>query len=199
MKIRLAKKQDFKSILPLFQNLDIKHSKNSNDVREKIPVERYKRIFQNIFKEKTNYVLTVTEDNNIIIAFALGKIITIKNSLVYKNNSIGEVLYVIVKDEYKMNGIGLVNVREINSTTEYTLDYIEDSIKSNLGGVKAYNRVISEGGYISSAIGIQSTATASDSRGIYFASDPYGGGTNDGSFIKDNLSALNERGIKWQM
>lgn len=106
MRIRLAKKQDFKNILPLFKELDLKHSKNSNDVREKIPEERYKRIFQSIFNEKTDYVLTVVEDYNIIIAFALGKIITLKNNLVYKNNNIGEILYVIVKDEYKMIGIG---------------------------------------------------------------------------------------------
>lgn len=106
MDIRLAKREDFKNILPLFIELDLKHIKNTNDIREKIPKERYKRIFEAVFQEKSNHILTVVENDGSVIAFALGKIRIIQNNLVFKNNIIGEILYVIVKKEHKMKGIG---------------------------------------------------------------------------------------------
>ena len=107
MEIRLAKFEDLKHILPLFKELDVKHIENNRDMKPVIKNERYKFLFptpflfMNVFKENSDFVLVVAEFENIIIGFALAKIIRIKNSLVYKDLSIGEILYVAVDQNHR--------------------------------------------------------------------------------------------------
>ncbi len=113
MKIRLAKFEDLKYILPLFKELDAKHIDNVRDMRAVITNERYKLLFRNIFKENSDFILIVAEVKNAIIGFTLAKIIRINNNLVYKDLSIGEVLYVAVDKNYKRIGVGRELIMEI--------------------------------------------------------------------------------------
>tara|TARA_R110002096_G_scaffold429949_1_gene643331 strand:+ start:12728 stop:13189 length:462 start_codon:yes stop_codon:yes gene_type:complete len=113
MEIRLAKFEDLKHILPLFKELDVKHIENNRDMKPVIKNERYKFLFMNVFKENSDFVLVVAEFENIIIGFALAKIIRIKNSLVYKDLSIGEILYVAVDQNHKRKGVGKKIILEI--------------------------------------------------------------------------------------
>lgn len=106
MTIRLAKREDCPFILPLFKELDAKHSRNSIDVKEEIHVDRYNILFANAFKDDSNLILSVAEENNLIIGFALAKITHIRNNFILKDSVIGEVLYVAVNEQNKRNGIG---------------------------------------------------------------------------------------------
>lgn len=106
MKIRLAKKEDCLSILPLFKELDAKHARNSIDVKKEIHLDRYNLLFTNVFKEESNLILSVAEVNTLVVGFALAKITQVRNNFIFKDSVIGEVLYVAVHEEQKRNGIG---------------------------------------------------------------------------------------------
>jgi N-acetylglutamate synthase-like GNAT family acetyltransferase len=106
MKIRLAIPEDVQAILPLFKSLDEKHSRNSSDIRDEIKLERYTFLFDNTFKENSNLILSVAEENMIVIGFALAKMTRVQNNFILKDSRIGEVLYVAVEEEYKKKGIG---------------------------------------------------------------------------------------------
>lgn len=106
MKIRLARKEDCDAILPLFKELDAKHSKNSVDIKDYIHFERYNFLFTNVFKENSNLILSVAEDNTEVVGFALAKITQIQKNFILKDALVGEVLYVAVNEKYKRTGIG---------------------------------------------------------------------------------------------
>lgn len=106
MIIRSAQRGDCPSILPLFKELDAKHFRNSVDVREEIQLERYNILFANVFKNDSNLILSVAEENNLVVGFALAKITRIEKNFILKDSVIGEVLYVAVHEEHKRNGIG---------------------------------------------------------------------------------------------
>lgn len=105
MNIRLAQSLDVKFILPLFKELDAKHYRNSVDVKNNINDERYLVLFDNFFKENSNLIITVAEDNKEIIAFALSKITVVKNNFVFRDSLIGEILYLAVDKNYKRMGV----------------------------------------------------------------------------------------------
>ncbi len=106
MKIRLAIPEDVQGILPLFKALDEKHYRNSNDIRSEIKPERYTFLFDNTFKENSNLILSVAEENTMVIGFALAKITIMENNFILKDFRIGEVLYVAVAEQHKRNGLG---------------------------------------------------------------------------------------------
>lgn len=106
MKIRLAKVTDMKSVYYLLKKLDEKHIRNSKDIKSKIPEERYKSLFDNVYKVDSNFLLIVAEINNKIVGFALGKLTKISNNLILKDQIIGDILYVIIEDKHKRKGIG---------------------------------------------------------------------------------------------
>jgi len=106
MIIRLAKKEDFPSILPLFKELDAKHSRNSSDMKENIAEQRYTILFFNAFTENSNLTITVAEQNTEILGFAVSKMTVIKDNLIFKDAVIGEILYVAVDNMHKKSGIG---------------------------------------------------------------------------------------------
>lgn len=113
MKVRLAETKDIKQILPLFIELDTKHSKNNKDIRDIIPKERYKNIFQDVFKTETNLILTVAEIEEKIVAFVLAKILKIQNNLLLKDQTIGEILYFAVAKDFQRNGIARILMHDI--------------------------------------------------------------------------------------
>lgn len=113
MKIRLAEAKDIQQILPLFIELDDKHSSNNRDLRTLIPKERYNMIFQDVFKTDSNLILSVVEIEEKIIGFAMGKLLRIHNNLLLKNQVIGEVLYVVIDVNSKRKGIGRLLMNDI--------------------------------------------------------------------------------------
>lgn len=113
MKIRLAETKDIKQILPLFIELDVKHSNNNKDLRSAIPKERYENIFRDVFKSNSNLLLIVVEIEEKIVAFVLGKIVKIENNLLLKDQTVGEILYFAVDVNYQRKGIARVLMREI--------------------------------------------------------------------------------------
>lgn len=113
MKIRLAETKDIKQILPLFIELDVKHSNNNKDLRAIIPKERYRNIFQDVFKSNSNLILIVAEIEEKIVAFALGKIIKIQKNLLLKDQIVGEILYFAVDVKFQSKGIARVLMYEI--------------------------------------------------------------------------------------
>ncbi|MFH7017579.1 GNAT family N-acetyltransferase [Flavobacterium sp. FlaQc-47] len=113
MKIRLAETKDIKQILPLFIELDVKHSNNNTDLRTVIPKERYRNIFQDVFKSNSNLILIVVEIEEKIVAFALGKIIKIQNNLLLKDQIVGEILYFAVDVNFQRKGIARVLMHDI--------------------------------------------------------------------------------------
>lgn len=106
MKIRVALPEDVQYILPLFRELDAKHYRNSADVKNDISDRRYLILFENFFKENSNLIINVAEEDDKIAAFALSKITIIKNNLLFKDSTIGEILYLAVHENYKRKGIG---------------------------------------------------------------------------------------------
>lgn len=113
MKIRLARFEDLKYILPLFKELDAKHIDNSRDIKSNITDERYKRLFKNVFTKNSNLILTIAEENKTIIGFSLAKIIIINDSLIFKNLSIGEILFIAVDKSHKRKGVGRKIIADI--------------------------------------------------------------------------------------
>jgi ribosomal protein S18 acetylase RimI-like enzyme len=113
MKIRIAKAEDVKQILPIFRELDAKHSSNNKDIRNVIHENRYKSIFQDIFKEESNLILTVVEIEEKIAGFALGKLLSIHNHLMLRDQVIGEILYFAIDVNFKRKGIGRVLMNDI--------------------------------------------------------------------------------------
>lgn len=107
MEIRLATQADVKSILPLFRELDAKHYRKSVDVRSDISDKRYLALFDVFFSENSNLIITVAEKDDIIVAFALSKITIIRSNLLFKDSTIGEILYLAVEEKFKRNGIGI--------------------------------------------------------------------------------------------
>jgi ribosomal protein S18 acetylase RimI-like enzyme len=105
MVIRLGLESDFKKVIKLFQILDKKHSKNRNDFKKSIDQKRYTDILEKC-NSQTNYILTVAEKDNKIIGFGIGKVHKVENHPFLKNQIIGEILYLIVTDEFKQKGIG---------------------------------------------------------------------------------------------
>lgn len=131
MKIRIAETKDIKQILILFTELDIKHSNNNKDLRTSIPKERYENIFRDVFKSNSNLILLVVEIEEKIVAFALGKIVEIKNNLLLKDQTVGEILYFAVEVNFQRKGIARVLMHEI-----------EEKLKSN-GADKIELRIFS--------------------------------------------------------
>lgn len=113
MEVRLAEPKDIQQILPLFIELDNKHSANNKDLRTLIPKERYQTIFQDVFKTDSNLILSVVEIEEKIIGFAMGKILRIQNNLILKNQVIGEVLFVAIAANSKRKGIGRLLMNDI--------------------------------------------------------------------------------------
>jgi len=113
MKIRLANTDDIDQVLPLFVDLDTKHSLNNKDIRSIIPDDRYKRIFQDVFKRESILILTVVEIEQKIIGFSLAKISKIHNNLILKNQIIGEILYIAIDESSKKKGIGRALMNDI--------------------------------------------------------------------------------------
>ncbi|WP_428228687.1 GNAT family N-acetyltransferase [Flavobacterium sp.] len=131
MKIRIAETKDIKQILILFTELDIKHSNNNKDIRTSIPKERYENIFRDVFKSNSNLILLVVEIEEKIVAFALGKIVEIKNNLLLKDQTVGEILYFAVEVNFQRKGIARILMHEI-----------EEKLKSN-GADKIELRIFS--------------------------------------------------------
>lgn len=113
MKVRLAETKDIEQILPLFRELDIKHSNNNKDLRTLIPKERYNNIFQDVFKTNSNLILSIVEIEEKIIGFAMGKLLRIDNNLILKNQMIGEILYLVIDVNSKRKGLGTVLMNDI--------------------------------------------------------------------------------------
>lgn len=113
MKIRLAKTKDISQILPLFAELDAKHSQKNKDLRTSIPEERYKKIFGEVFKTGSTLLLIVAEIEGKIIAFALGKLLIIKANLLLKDQTVGEILYFTVDINFRRKGIARVLMADI--------------------------------------------------------------------------------------
>ncbi|MFH6987879.1 GNAT family N-acetyltransferase [Flavobacterium collinsii] len=113
MEVRLAEPKDIKQILPLFIELDNKHSSNNRDLRTRIPKERYNMIFQDVFKTDSNLIVSVVELEEKIIGFAMGKLLRIQNNLILNNQVIGEVLYIMIDANSKRKGIGRLLMNDI--------------------------------------------------------------------------------------
>tara|TARA_B110000977_G_C10873891_1_gene414727 strand:- start:241 stop:702 length:462 start_codon:yes stop_codon:yes gene_type:complete len=111
--IRLAKITDLHLITPLFRELDAKHIGSNKDVKRVILNKRYKSLFKNVFKKNSSYILIVNVFEKEIVGFALGKLLKVENSLIFKNQIIGEILYLAIQESYKRKGLGKKMINEI--------------------------------------------------------------------------------------
>lgn len=116
MKIRLAEIKDINQILPLFIELDAKHSHHNKDLRTIIPKERYKMIFQEVFKKDSPLLLLVAEIDEKIAAFALGKLLKVQDNLLLKDQTIGEILYFAVGTNFRKKGIARALMADIEKS-----------------------------------------------------------------------------------
>ncbi|MBE7633167.1 GNAT family N-acetyltransferase [Tenacibaculum finnmarkense genomovar ulcerans] len=116
MKIRGAEKKDLKEIVNLFKLLNSKHQSNRKDFKSSIELDWYKHVLKKSYADK-NYIILVAESNNKIIGFIIGKIYLIKENLLLKNNTIGEILFINVLDNYKKQGVG----KKLIEKTEFKL------------------------------------------------------------------------------
>ena len=78
-----------------------------------------------------NILISVAEIEKQIVGFSLGKLILIRNNILFVDQNIGEVLYVVVKEEFKKKGIA-----------KALMNYLENSLKgmgANKLELKVYN------------------------------------------------------------
>ncbi|KVV16344.1 GNAT family N-acetyltransferase [Flavobacterium sp. TAB 87] len=106
MIIRLATPADVPSILPLFKELDAKHYENCADVNKEISDKRYFILFDNFFRQNSNLIINVAEEDDKILAFALSKMTVIKDNLLFADSVIAEIFYLAVDKNFKRRGIG---------------------------------------------------------------------------------------------
>lgn len=131
MIIRPALPSDVQSILPMFKELDAKHYENCADVKNEISDKRYFILFDNYFRQNSNLIINVAEEDDKIIAFALSKITVIKDNLLFEDSVIAEILYLAVDKNCKRRGIGALIMSDM-----------EDRLKSK-GVVRCEARVFS--------------------------------------------------------
>ncbi|WP_055448322.1 GNAT family N-acetyltransferase [Lacinutrix mariniflava] len=105
MKIRKGKDSDISQIINLFKILDLKHIKNQNDFKQFINLERYTYLIDKCLKEQ-DYFLIIAENSDKLIGFGIGRLLQIENHPFLKNKKIGEILYLVIDEEFKLNGYG---------------------------------------------------------------------------------------------
>ena len=105
MLIRSGLQTDFKDVIELFKILDGKHIRNRNDFKDLIDQRRYTDLLNKCHKA-INHYLIVAEADNRIIGFGIGRVNIIENHSFLKNQKIGEILYLMVSDHHKKNGVG---------------------------------------------------------------------------------------------
>ena len=95
---------DVSSIINLFRLLVNKHIDARQDFRPEFDEYQYNTYLTTAIIENKSVVSVVVKDDE-IIGFAIGKIQSITKHLFLKDILIGEIQYLIIKDEYKKNGI----------------------------------------------------------------------------------------------
>ncbi|OAD40323.1 hypothetical protein LPB303_16890 [Polaribacter atrinae] len=89
----------------MMSSLDSSHKKFSSSIKNVIDNERYIELFYKALNS-VNFFLTFAEQNNEIIGFSYSKINHIKNSYLFKDCSIGEIQYLYIQKEHRLNQIG---------------------------------------------------------------------------------------------
>lgn len=105
MKIRDGLNSDISEIIKLFEILDLKHIQNENDFKSSVDNDRYIQLLDSCFNDE-NYFISIAEDRGKFIGFGIGRLIKIEKHSYLRNSKVGEILYLIIDEAYKLNGFG---------------------------------------------------------------------------------------------
>ncbi len=105
MQIRQGKYSDRDQIVSLFGDLDLIHIENQNDFKSPPNIQRHNELIERCLNHK-NYCLSIVELNSKIIGFGIGRLIQIVNHSYLIDKKIGEILYLIIDQEFKNKGYG---------------------------------------------------------------------------------------------
>lgn len=103
--IRSIEKRDETAVSKLLELLYLKHAQNREEFDQSKTLISSIKLIKSALKNPF-YSVRVAENENATIGVAIGRTSKIENHSLYKDHIVGQILYLIVDEKYKLQGVG---------------------------------------------------------------------------------------------